>query len=135
MERRELLAILGSAAVAAPPKVDIANYKPRFFSEAEYAKLDRLTEALIPSDGTPGAHEAGVRYYIDTVLHYADPSAQRVWREGLAKHETIEQLAADATFFRTFKFLTVEAYALSAEGQKHFGYKGNTAIPEFKPPC
>jgi len=135
MERRELLAILGSAAVAAPAKVDIENYRPRFFTADEYAKLDRLTEALIPSDGTPGAHEAGVRYYIDTVMHYADPAVGRMWREGIARHDTIESLAAAASFFRTFKLLTVEAYALSKEGQKHFGYKGNTAVREFNPAC
>ncbi len=147
MDRRELLVLLGAAATAAPAKVDIASYRPRFFTAEEYQLLDALTDLLIPADGTPGAREAGVRYYIDTILFHGSPALQQTWRTGLARAErtailgddpaarvaAMDRFAADP-FFLTFKFLTVEAFALSDAGRRFFGYRGNTAIPEF-PGC
>jgi hypothetical protein len=139
MERRELLAILGAAAVAAPARVDIANYRPRFFTKEEYELVDRLTDLLIPSDGTPGAREAGVKYFLDTVLFRGDEAIRRQWREGLAaigaspgeNDAEIMDRFSRQPFFRAFKMLTVDAFAMSAAGQEFFGYKGNTAIDEF----
>jgi hypothetical protein len=147
MDRRELLVLLGAAASAAPPKVDIANYRPRFFTAEEYRLLDAITDLLIPSDGLPGAREAGVGYYIDTVLFHGVPAAQQAWRTGLARvsremilgtdgaaRTAAMDLFASDPFFPTFRFLTVEAFALSDAGKRFFGYRGNTAIPEF-PGC
>lgn len=154
MQRRDALIVLGGVAIAAPAKLDIANYKPRFFTAAEYALVDELTELLLPEDGTPGARAAGVRYYIDTVLLYSDASAQRLWRDGLAaaardaesragkplgsanaseKNSFMEKWAgADSMFFRVFKGLTIEAYGHSDVAQRlHFGYKGNHAVHHF----
>ncbi len=154
MDRRELIVLLGAAAVGAPSKVDIESYRPRFFAPDEYELVDALTAALIPSDGTPGAREAGVKYFIDTVLFHGDGGMQAMWRDGLAaverdaartagrkfaKCSPEEQMVVmdrfeEAGFFRPFKILTVEAFALSDAGRKFFGYEGNTAIDEF-PGC
>lgn len=142
MERRELLTILGAAAVAAPARVDIANYQPRFFTKEEYELVDRLTDLLIPNDGTPGARDAGVKYFLDTVLFRGDDSIRRQWRDGLAAIawtpgsddvETMNRFARQP-FFRPFKMLTVDAFAMSSAGQQFLGYKGNTALDEF-PGC
>jgi hypothetical protein len=147
MERRELLVLLGAAAAAAPAKVDIAGYRPRFFKPDEYRLIDALTDLLIPSDGTPGAREAGVRYYIDTVLLYAPSAAQQAWRQALAAVNAgailngppdaikaeMDRFAA-SPFFAQFRNLTVEAFAVSDAGKNFFGYRGNTAIAEF-PGC
>jgi hypothetical protein len=139
MERRELLTILSVAALAAPARIDIANYRPRFFTKDEYELVDRLTDLLIPSDGTPGAREAGVKYFLDTVLFRGDDSIRRQWREGMAAigwrpgaddTDTMNRFSQQP-FFRPFKMLTVDAFAMSEAGQQFLGYKGNTAIDEF----
>jgi hypothetical protein len=147
MERRELLVLLGAAAAAAPAKVDIAGYRPRFLTADEYRLVDGLTDLLLPEDGSPGAREAGVRYYIDTVLLYAPVPVQKSWREALGRvdsgailngppHATKAEMDrfSATPFFAQFRNLTVEAFAVSDAGKKFFGYRGNTAIAEF-PGC
>jgi hypothetical protein len=176
MERRELFKVLGATLVAAregtaqhghgtSAVVDVENYRSRFFSNEQYRTIDSLTEIIIPSDEqSPGAHAAGVRFYIDTVLHYADPLTQQHWRTGLAaidetaraqfgkafgecttdeKERLVESMARNEKtpstelehFFHVLKQMTVEAYALSEVGMARFlGYKGNAVMQEF-PGC
>ena len=102
MERRDLFRILGATLVTAESapaqhhtrsasaagKV-AAGYKPRAFSEAEYATMGALCEVVVPTDEhSPGALEAGVPYFIDTTLLYAPPASIAVWRRGL---DAVEQ--------------------------------------------
>jgi Gluconate 2-dehydrogenase subunit 3 len=100
LERREMLRILALAATAsgfpgfsrwsfgcghgATEVVQIKppRYTPRFFSADEYATIERLTEMIIPSDGTPGAREAGVAEFVDFMV-WSDPSTQHTMRYGL----------------------------------------------------
>jgi hypothetical protein len=174
IERRELFKVLGATLMATrqgaaqhehgPPAaaVNIEDYAPRFFSAAQYRTIDRLTDIIIPSDDqSPGAHAAGVRFYVDTVLHYADAGTQQKWRSGLAAVEEsarssfnksfgecsiqeqehiVAVMARNETnpstelelFFRLLKRLAVEAYSVSEVGlTRYFGYSGNTAIKEF----
>src|SRR5262249_14865248 len=49
----------------------------------EYAALDRLAELVLPSDGSPGAKEAGVSEFIDFIV-WSDSSLQYRFRYGLA---------------------------------------------------
>jgi Gluconate 2-dehydrogenase subunit 3 len=176
MERRELFKILGASLIAvrdgagqhdhghgASVVIDIENYQPRFFSHQEYGTIDALTDIIIPADDqSPGAHAAGVRFYIDSVLHYAGLEPRKLWRSGLAtldesararfgkgftacspdeKEQLVAMIArnekAPSTelehFFRLLKEMTVEAYVLSEAGMtQYLGYKGNTAILEFR---
>ena len=174
MERRELLKVLGAALVAVregvaqhdhgtSAAIDIESYKPRFFSDQQYRAIDALTETIIPTDDqSPGAHAAGVRFYIDTVLHYADSETQQRWQSGVAavdesaraqfgktfvdcgageRDQVVAIMArnekAPSTelekFFRGLKELTIDAYALSEIGMtEYLGYKGNTAVREFR---
>jgi hypothetical protein len=176
IERRELFKVLGATLLAAhqasaqhdhgpPVAVNIDDYAPRFFSAEQYRTIDRLTDIIIPSDDqSPGAHGAGVRFYIDTVLHYADAGTQQKWLRGLAavdesarasfnrafsecniqeQEQVVAVMARDEKepstelelFFGLLKGVTVEAYSVSEIGMTlHFGYKGNTAIKEF-PGC
>ena len=176
IERRELFKVLGATLVATrqvaaqhdhgpAATVNIEDYAPRFFSDAQYRAIDRLTDIIIPSDDqSPGAHAAGVRFYVDTVLHYADEGTQQTWRRGLAavdeaartrfnksfgecniqEQENVVAVMARneknpstelELFFRLLKSLTVEAYSVSEVGLiRYFGYTGNTAIKEF-PGC
>src|SRR5260370_32481874 len=161
MERRELLKVLGAALVAVregvaqhdhgtSAAIDIESYKPRFFSDQQYRAIDTLTEIIIPTDEqSPGAHAAGVRFYIDTVLHYADSETQQRWQSGLnlvdesartrfgkafvacspgdqdqvvatmARNEKAPSTELEK-FFQPLKELTINAYALSEIGMKEY---------------
>jgi hypothetical protein len=101
IRRREVLRILGTAAAAAQfpgfskwafacghignaaLQIKPAVYRPQFFAAAEYAMVERLAEIIIPSDGTPGAKEAGVAEFIDFMVA-SDPEVQYGFRMGLA---------------------------------------------------
>jgi hypothetical protein len=100
LERREVLRILALAAGAstypgfsrwsfacahagsALLQVKRPSYTPRFFSAEEYATVERLAELIIPSDGSPGAREAGVSEFIDFMVS-SDPAVQYRFRYGL----------------------------------------------------
>ena len=101
IRRREVLRILGTAAAAAQfpgfsrwafacghvgnaaLQVKPAIYRPQFFTASEYAMVERLTDIIIPSDGTPGAKEAGVAEFIDFMVAN-DPEVQYSFRTGLS---------------------------------------------------
>jgi len=100
IRRREVLRILGTAAAAAQfpgfskwgfacghignaaLQIRPAVYRPQFFTAAEFAMVERLTEIIIPNDGTPGAKEAGVAEFIDFMVA-SDPDVQYGFRTGL----------------------------------------------------
>jgi hypothetical protein len=100
VQRREMLRVLGTAAVAAQfpgfskwqfacghignsaLQIKPAEYRPQFFTAAEYAMLERLAEIIIPSDSTPGAKEAGVSEFIDFMVA-SNPEVQYSFRMGL----------------------------------------------------
>jgi len=89
-ERREILRYIGIASIAATfpgfsrwtfacpadsshvthpqPPPPPADYKPLFFSEDQYRRVERLAEMIIPADDTPGAKEAGVAEFIDFMV-------------------------------------------------------------------
>jgi gluconate 2-dehydrogenase gamma chain len=101
IQRREVLRILGTAAVAAhfpgfskwgiacghignaALQIKPAHYQPQFFSAAEYAAVERLADIIIPSDSTPGAKEAGVAEFIDFMVAHT-PDDQYPFRMGVA---------------------------------------------------
>ena len=49
----------------------------------EAKEIDAITSCIIPSDDTPGAHEAGVVYFIDRGLTTFGVDDQKTYREGL----------------------------------------------------
>ena len=101
LQRREVLRIMTLAAAAAPfpgfsrwafalgqesrgvEQIRPAKYKPQFFSNSEYAVVERLTELIIPTDDTPGAKEAGVAEFIDFMIS-RDREQQYPFRTGLS---------------------------------------------------
>jgi hypothetical protein len=101
VQRREVLRILGTAAAAAQfpgfskwafacghignarLHIKPAVYRPQFFAAGEYAMVERLADIIIPSDGTPGAKDAGVAEFIDFMVA-SDPAPQYSFRMGLA---------------------------------------------------
>jgi hypothetical protein len=174
MHRRELFRILAAGAMlegsvlaqhdhpADAPADPHSAYRPRFFSEPEYSAIDGLTDVIIPSDDqSPGAHVAGVAFYIDTVLHYADAPTQAAWRTGMAALEAAAQhrfgapaarcnrtqyeelVAAMARhesepatevdrFFVRLKQIAIDGYFFSDIGRRDYlGYRGDTVLAEF----
>ena len=67
---------------AAPVQPRPANYKPLFFSAAEYQTLEVLTEMIIPADESPGAKDAGVSEFIDFMAAHGEEEIQRSMRDG-----------------------------------------------------
>jgi gluconate 2-dehydrogenase gamma chain len=102
---------------------------PSFLTSAEAADVDAIASQIIPSDGTPGAREAGVVIFIDRALatffsRMADTFRAQLTEfrgECRARHPTSESFAAlsseeqiaflqtvDHTpFFDSMRFLTV----------------------------
>ncbi|MBV8705789.1 MAG: gluconate 2-dehydrogenase subunit 3 family protein [Acidobacteriaceae bacterium] len=178
MDRRDLFKILGAGLAIGPEllaehehlpsgasPIDVAHYQPRFLSAQEYKVLGRLCDIIMPADeASPGACEAGVPFYIDSLLVYAKPELQQVWRSGLAQVQTAakakfdhsfdgcqpqeqEEIVADMainetdpqtplqSFFRPLKDLTLTGYCLSDAGMRQYlGYQGDRAIKDF-PGC
>jgi hypothetical protein len=141
------------------------DYRPRLLSPPEYELTAELCEIIIPSDSdSPGAKEAGVPWFIDTVLLYATAERQDAWRSGLKEVDALAARLRGATFLRCsapdrleivkhlarnedlpespeekffgeIKALSVQAFCLSDIGMKEYlHYRGNTSIPDF-PGC
>jgi sugar phosphate isomerase/epimerase len=116
--------------------------KHRFFTDAEFALVDELTEIIIPADEkSGGAKAAGVAGYIDrTLAEEFDGSKRQEWRKGLASIDAKTFLSAsDAQriavvagmqkepFFATLKEATVRGYYSSSIGiHDDLDYLGNT---------
>ena len=98
IKRRELLRAIGVAAIAShfpgfvkwayaaahePGAARPEAFSPQFFSGEEFARIERLSELIIPSDETPGAREAGVAEFIDFMVAH-DTEQQKPMRAGLA---------------------------------------------------
>lgn len=119
IQRREILRVLGVAAVAAHfpgfvrwacaaehPSAEAAPvrppaYTPQFFGSKEYPVIARLTELIIPSDETPGAREAGVAEFVDFMVAH-DQEQQQAMHTGLAWFRA----HVERTFGRPFLALT-----------------------------
>jgi hypothetical protein len=84
ISRRDLIRI-GASAVLAAPAALAASAPPKFFTLAEFALLDELTEMIIPADShSPGARAAQVAAYIDQSVSEAFEDKERdLWRNGL----------------------------------------------------
>ncbi len=135
LERRQVLEILSLAAAAssfsgfhrwrfvcehgeqaAVTAVRPASYTPQFFTSAEYATLECLTGLIIPSDGSPGAHEAGVAEFVDFMVAH-DPAEQYDFRTGL----TWLDAYAQTLHGKPFRELAVEQ---QSEILKPLSYRG-----------
>ena len=186
VERREILQLLAFASAAAgfpgfrrwvfacdhldaagrsPQPAPASPYQPLFFSPQEYAIVERLAELIIPSDGTPGAREAGVSEFIDFMVA-SDPNIQTLFRYGIdwvdahsrslyskpfvdlsAQQQTdlLEHLAYrdryrageedGRSFFNLMKEYTVKGYYTSRVGLQQLGYPGLKPVWDEYVPC
>ena len=107
--RRDVLRIGAAATVAASVggaerlAAQAAASQPAFFTPAELALLDELSELIVPTDAhSPGARAAKVAAYIDGRLAEAWEAAERTtWREGLAIVERLSREMHGAPFLQS----------------------------------
>lgn len=149
-------------AIAPSQAQDSGPYKFKFFTDAENRTVIEMSERIIPADDhSPGAKEARVSEYIDTVLAESPRSIQQSWRDGIAavdnkSRSMFNKPYADASveqqiqllteiskrelgpqteeekFFRTIKNSTIDGYYTSKIGiHDELHYKGNTFLKEF----
>ena len=76
-------ALLAAATHARQAVQSATPAKFQFFGANEAKEIDAITSRIIPSDETPGAHEAGVVYFIDRGLTTFGVDDQKTYREGL----------------------------------------------------
>lgn len=148
--RRETLKVLAAAGAMQHRHEEVATvttaYKPVFFTPAEYACLEAVTARIIPSDGTPGAKEAGVAAFIDEAVQ-ASTRLQELYRKGLepliaARFTTLTPARQDSLlrkldeeqggFWKSVRRLTIDGFYTSKAGLKELGYSGKSFLTEFK---
>jgi gluconate 2-dehydrogenase gamma chain len=90
MTRRDWLSVSAAlwAEIAAAQHHAVESVKTgaapkQVLTGAEAAEIEALASQIIPSDGSPGAKEAGVIYFIDRALATFDRDQLPVYRKGL----------------------------------------------------
>lgn len=76
-------ALLSAASHARSAAQSPDTAKLEFFTADQAQEIDAITSRIIPTDQTPGAHEAGVVYFIDRALSTFAIDNQKIYREGL----------------------------------------------------
>jgi hypothetical protein len=107
--RRDLIKLAAAATVAASVDVPevLAGQAPApagtFFTRAELALVDELSEMIIPvDDHSPGARAARVAGYLDARLAEAfDPADRTKWRDGLKLVEQLSKQASGRSFLES----------------------------------
>jgi len=125
LSRREMLQATAAAAAALSlPGVKVPLAGPqaakKFFTPAEFAVVDELSDMIIPTDDkSGGARAAGVAAYIDARLAESfEPEPQVQWRTGLKavedlSHELNSKAFMDSTPEQRLAVLTRMAAAES----------------------
>ena len=71
-----------------------------FFTPQEAKEVEAISSCIIPSDGTAGAREAGVVFFIDRALVTFSSDDQKTYREGLPGiQKRLTELYPSATTF------------------------------------
>ena len=93
-------AVVAAAEHARKVAVSPESQKWEFFTPAEAKEVEAVASCVIPSDGTPGAREAGVVYFIDRALVTFSVDDQKTYRQGLPGiQKRLKELFPDATTF------------------------------------
>jgi gluconate 2-dehydrogenase subunit 3-like protein len=109
LSRREIMKLM-SVAVVAVPGTDNKQVTRRgrrkvyrFFTRAEFAMVDELSEMIIPTDDhSPGARAAKVAAYIDKTLgETLEVETKQRWRAGLKSINSLARETHGIPFMRT----------------------------------
>jgi len=95
LTRREMLqaTAAGAAAMALPLGSAAPAQAKKFFTPAEFAVVDEMSDMIIPTDErSGGARAAGVAAFIDARLAESfEPEPPQRWRRGLAAVEALSR--------------------------------------------
>lgn len=95
-----LPAMIAAANFACSAKETGAPFE--LLTVAEAAELEAVTSQIIPSDGTPGAKEAGIIYFLDRALGTFSAEDADPIREGLAElNAVVKEKHTDSALFST----------------------------------
>jgi hypothetical protein len=103
ISRREMLQQTVAAAAALPlvkALPPLAPVPPKFFTPAEFALVDEMSDMIIPTDQqSAGARAAGAAIYIDGRLAEAfEKDEPQRWRAGIAAVEALSREMHRTTF-------------------------------------
>ncbi|HLZ45526.1 MAG TPA: gluconate 2-dehydrogenase subunit 3 family protein [Gemmatimonadales bacterium] len=105
ISRRDMIQQTAAAAAAAPlikglPTLPSPAPKPKFFTAAEFALVDEMSDMIIPTDAqSGGARAAACAAYIDARLAEAfEKDRPQQWRSGIAAVEALSQEMHQKTF-------------------------------------
>ena len=92
------------------------------FTPAQAAQVEAISARIIPTDGSPGAREAGVVYFIDKSLTGFSKDQAPLFAEGLASLDAAVKKAHGATAtFDTITAAQQDALLTSIEKTPFFG--------------
>jgi hypothetical protein len=117
-----------SAAVSdAPPKFE-------FFSEQQAIEVTAIASRIIPSDGSPGATEAGAVYFIDRVLMTIAVDARAIYREGLVQfQEDIHEMFPGIDKFSAASIAQRDQFLQSQDNPSTPRSRRNRSAPGARP--
>lgn len=121
-----LLSILQACEQSPPP----LNWQANFLTEPQARLVMRLSEMIIPETDTPGAIQAGVHVFIDSMLDQClKPEAQQLFTQGL---DRLERFAAD-THQKGFLDLeeNQQTNALQQIAEEDYSQEGTTTPKPF----
>jgi gluconate 2-dehydrogenase gamma chain len=76
-------AMLSAATRARAAAQSASTAKFEFFTPEQAAEIDAISSRIIPTTDTPGAHEAGVVFFIDRALVTFAKENQKLYTDGL----------------------------------------------------
>ena len=95
-----LPAMIAAANFACQAKETGASFE--VLTAAEAVELEAITSQIIPSDGTPGAKEAGIIYFIDRALGTFSAEDADPIRQGLTELDaTVKEKHTGSSLFST----------------------------------
>ena len=104
----------------------------QLLSEEEVLEYSAISARIIPSNDTPGATEAGVIYFIDTVFAHNREGEHQIFKEGLA---TLQSEGAAQFGVASFYLLNEEQQdQLAVEIQRILKPGGSFALIEISKP-
>lgn len=152
LSRRAFLAQTGAAArtsiiVLSVPMIMSASEQARAAqaAEAEFTALSAeqaaefaaIAARIIPSDGSPGATEAGAVYFMDTVLGGSHSDMLPAMQEGLESLQALAQSTYGSATFYTLTPIQQDALLTEIEGSPFFRtmrfmtIAGTFTLPEY----
>jgi Gluconate 2-dehydrogenase subunit 3 len=140
-------ALLAAAQHAHHAAQSPAPVKFEFFTPEQAVEIDAITARIIPTDETPGAHEAGVVYFIDRALTTFAKDAQKTYHEalhsldegGATSRRGFRSRPGAQNFFETLRQHTIMGFLIDPDyGGNHegAGWKviGREREHTFQPP-